>query len=570
MMNKFYMTAIAVLLCAAAHAQISVTFRVDMSNETVGPEGVFAAGDWQDGLPGEDGPAGDWNPTSHPMTDIGGGIYELTAEVAAGQYQFKYINSGNWEDVASTCQVGGGNGNRFFAVTDWHATGGLTLPAVQFMQCAPASQVAVRLTVDMLDAEGTALDIDPNGVHVAGSVVEPNWTPGYGTAYTQGGSTYQYVSTVAPDASYIYKWINGNDWVDSFGDESVSGECSDGGGNRVLEVGSEDVSTIAFCFGSCETCVDPTEVTFMVDMNGAGMIEPEGAIIAGTFTGWADESMTDMGDGLWSYTVLLAPGPAEWKFKNGPGGWEPNIGGDCGNGNNRVFEVPVSEEPVEVGPFCFATCDAECDVPDPANITFRVDMAAEDVAPEGVFLISSFFSWQGNPQEMMDNDGDGVYEVTLEYSGPAEVVYKYVNGTPDGAAPENEEFHGEEESPGTCVVPSGVGGWNRIHTRSGVDEVLPVVPFGDCGVLSTTTMELGEVKIFPNPTAGMAYVEVQNPNGHILRMSVLDVTGKVVRENTLLNSNRKEINTSNFAPGLYFLNIVNERSERVVYKLMVQ
>lgn len=78
------------------------------------------------------------------------------------------------------------------------------------------------------------------------------------------------------------------------------------------------------------------------------------------------------------------------------------------------------------------------------------------------------------------------------------------------------------------------------------------------------------VRVYPNPSNGSTFIEVENPNGYNLRMSVLDITGKVVRDNILLNSGRKEINTSNFAPGLYFLNVTNEKSERSVYKLMVR
>jgi hypothetical protein len=53
-------------------------------------------------------------------------------------------------------------------------------------------------------------------------------------------------------------------------------------------------------------------------------------------------------------------------------------------------------------------------------------------------------------------------------------------------------------------------------------------------------------------------------------MNIVDITGKTVRENAVLNTTRYEINTTDLNPGLYFLNIVNERSETAVYKLMVQ
>jgi hypothetical protein len=571
MMKKFYTLALAALFGSAAMAQVEVTFQVDMSNETVGPNGVFAAGDWQDGLPGEDGPAGDWNAATNQMTDVGNGIYELTATVEPGQYQFKHINSSSWEDgFAGTCQVGGGNGNRFFAVTSYHATDGLNLPAVLFNQCAPQGEVAVRLELDMLDAEGNPLALDPNGVHVAGSLIVPNWTPAFGASYDRGSNRFQYVTTVAPNATYIYKWINGNDFVVNTGVEDVFGTCGDGSGNRVVAVGTENTSTIAFCYNSCDVCVDPIEVTFRVDMSGAGNVAPEGAIIAGTFTNWAsgEQPMVDEGNGIWSHTAFLSPGGIQWKFKNGPDGWEDGILGPCQNNGNRTFTVVVSPDPLVVGPFCFQSCDATCDVPDPANITFRVDMSNETIAPDGVFFISSFLGWQSGALVMTDT-GNSIYEVTAEYSGPANISYKYVNGSV--AVTENEEFHALPGSPGACAISNNSNGWNRVHERSGEPEVLPIVPFGECLPLSAPAqISLGSVSIFPNPSMGSTFVEIENPNGYNLRMSIVDVTGKMVRENIVFNNGLKEINTRNFAPGLYFLNITNEKSERAVYKLMVR
>ena len=144
--------------------------------------------------------------------------------------------------------------------------------------------------------------------------------------------------------------------------------------------------------------------------------------------------------------------------------------------------------------------------------------------------------------------------------------YKYTNGDPNVV--DNEESADFEA--GGCGAANGIGGWNRIHTRSGEEEVLPVVAFNSCQPLSASDLELGSVTIFPNPSSGVSYIDVPNPNGYNLRMNIVDITGKSVRENVLLNTTRYEINTTDLNSGLYFLNIVNERSERAVYKLMVQ
>jgi hypothetical protein len=101
--------------------------------------------------------------------------------------------------------------------------------------------------------------------------------------------------------------------------------------------------------------------------------------------------------------------------------------------------------------------------------------------------------------------------------------------------------------------------------------VLPAFYYNTCqAILSTSDLELGRVAIYPNPSDGISFIEVENPNNHTLRMNIVDITGKTVSENMVINTNRYEINTTNLNSGLYFLNMVNERSESAVYKLMVK
>jgi len=52
---------------------VDVTFQVDMSNETVSPNGVHLAGSFQG-----------WDPAATPMTDMGGNIYEVNLTLGEG------------------------------------------------------------------------------------------------------------------------------------------------------------------------------------------------------------------------------------------------------------------------------------------------------------------------------------------------------------------------------------------------------------------------------------------------------------------------------------------------------
>jgi hypothetical protein len=563
-MKKVYLMALAALFGSASMAQVSVTFQVDMNGETVSANGVHAAGNWQE----EAGFSADWQPGESMMTDDDSdGIYELTVDLPAGSYQFKFINGSDWnpdgtnlgnEGVPGEVAI---DGNRFFTVTDWHADllnqpDGFVLPAIPYNGTAPAGKVAVRLNVNMSNETTSEA-----GVHVAGTIIEPNWTPEYGSCTPFGLNEWGYVTYVDADATYEYKFVNGT----TFGidpDESISGDCGPGNGNRELAVGSSVIATESFCFGSCETCSDPN-VTFTVDLSNEDV--DNGGFLAGSFNGFSGQAMNDNGDGTYTLALALGEGTYEFKFQNGLGGWEA-VPGDCAVNGNR--ELVVGPDPVTVSA-CINQCNEVCvPNPDPANITFQVDMNAETVAAEGVFLIGSFTDpvFQAGALTLTDDNSDGIYEVTVEVSGSPDLQYKYVNG--DVNVVENEES-ADFETLG-CGTSNGIGGWNRTHTRTGVDEVIPVVPFNSCGVLNTAELDLGSVSIFPNPSNGVSYIDVPNPNGYTLRMNIVDITGKTVRENAVLNTTRYEINTTDLNPGLYFLNIVNERSETAVYKLMVQ
>ena len=540
-------------------AQVSVTFQVDMNGQTVSANGVHVAGNWQAAA----GLAGDWDPSTAEMTDEDSdGIYEYTATVAPGQYEYKFINDNTWdgvESVPSTNQKGGGNDNRVFAVSQWHAdNGGLVLPAITWSGSAPTGQVAVRLMIDMANQ-----DVAEAGVHVAGNFSNPEWTPQLSKAFDVANGKYAFVANVDPNADYSYKFLNGDVWGT---DEGVPDACATDG-NRLVSVADADAVTDAFCFGTCDLCALPGEITLTVDMSNVCDLADE-VYAAGTFNGYSDQAMTDNGDGTYSLTLNLDAGDYLFKFKNGPNGWE-SVPASCQGDGSADRPFTLEAEQVTSFTACFEQCSEECvPVPETANITFRVDMNNETVSEEGVFMMGGFTNpaWQSGAMEMTDDNSDGIYEVTVEICGAADIQYKFTNGDPN--VPENEESADFEAS--GCGIDNGVGGFNRTHTRSGEDEVLPAVAFNSCAPLSVGELELGVTSLFPNPSTGTTYLDVENPNGFTLRMNIVDITGKLVRENVLLNQKRNEINTSNLNAGLYFLNVVNESNKTSVFKLMVQ
>lgn len=100
-------------------------------------------------------------------------------------------------------------------------------------------------------------------------------------------------------------------------------------------------------------------VTVTVDMQDE-TVAPEGVFLAGSHNGWPDpgDPMTDNGDGTWTGTFMATTlETVEYKFQNGPGGWE-NITGDCtfGDFGNRFVTVGGTDD-IVVSAVCFNSCE---------------------------------------------------------------------------------------------------------------------------------------------------------------------------------------------------------------------
>ena len=147
--------------------------------------------------------------------------------------------------------------------------------------------------------------------------------------------------------------------------------------------------------------------------------------------------MSDIdGDNVWELTVNIPLGTYEYLFTTN--GWDglqagPPQGSDCDwdptdSYTNYGFTL---EEDMLLGPYCFGTCWDTCQPPAPVNVTFAVDMNDQVVDPLGVFMIGDFqdVAWDPFlPSQMFDNDGDGVYSLTLSLFSDQYIEYKFQNG----------------------------------------------------------------------------------------------------------------------------------------------
>lgn len=261
-------------------------------------------------------------------------------------------------------------------------------------------------------------------------------------------------------------------------------------------------------------------VTFSVNM-ALQTISPNGAFLAGSFNGWTDEAMTDMGNGVWSLTKMLAPDVSyQYKFKNGPGGWEQApaaCGVDDGNGGFNRSITPTVD--VTLPTVCFSSCVAcvlPCNLNPDAIICDNFDTynAAMKLGPQATW----WSTWSGTE----GGTEDGIVSIeqantplnslkvisTAATGGPQDVVLNLGNKTT-----------GNYELSWKMFVPAGKNGYYNIQ------NVLPIaagdwnldVNFGNA---STGTVNVG---------AGAILTTFTYPNAQWF-----DVKHKIDLDNNLL------------------------------------
>ena len=322
--------------CAACPATYNVTFRVNMSAETVAGD-VYINGNF---------PPANWS-TPQVMTNAGGGIYTYTATLGAGNnYEYKFINGSNYEgNLSAPC----GNGsNRTITVPSANTT----LPIACFSYCGNCTTNNVTFRVDM-----SQQTVDPSGVFIAGSF------NGFSNAAMTdaGNGIYTYSLNLQQGTSVSYKYKNGtNGW-----EGNISAPCGDGS-NRVLNVSGASSSVLSVnCFNTCGSCPQFRNMTFAVNMANV-LVSANGVHLAGGFGayGYANWSpsgiaMTDPdGNGVYTVTLSLPVGQSfEYKFING-NDWPfaESVPNECNVFSNRTFTVLSYDGTVGGAPICFGGC----------------------------------------------------------------------------------------------------------------------------------------------------------------------------------------------------------------------
>lgn len=565
-MKKLYTFLMAGLLFGGvAIAQpYNVTFQVDMTGQTVDPAGPHIAGNFQAAA----GFPGDWDPAATTLTLVSGTIYNVTVQLPAGNYEFKYINGNAWGSDEAPPAVAGiqpsnGNYNRFVSVVS-----DTTLPAVVYGAAAPVGMVAWRQMVDMnMQTPST------NGIHVAGNFQAAagwpaDWQPGDTQLHdVLGDGVYQGIFYV-PAGTYQYKYINGDQWSDN---ESVPSACEVGGNREIVLTG--DTVGGPLCFGMCTACptapIPSYNMTIQVDLSASCLLDiaaGDSVDVAGTFNGWGGTRVWALdpdGDMVYEATVAADSGEVKYKariIKTGSDNWE--------GGGDKIVQLS-GDSVLDVR--CFGSDTYGACAPKPANgpVTFRVDMSNEVLQSGGVWIMGDFTTpnWQDGALQMTPlPTNPAVYEVALTDFCPGSAQYKFINGTPNATGTVEEDYDFAADG---CGVLNGSFPDNRIATRT--DDQLHVFQhvFNSCTELtiSVDEFEAKSFKVMPNPMTESTVVALPAEGRYDIYM--VDVTGRIVREVTGVNGD-VTIARDGMVSGIYFLNVVNESGAMNTSKLIVQ
>ncbi len=340
------------------------------------------------------------------------------------------------------------------------------------------------------------IEVGANGIYVGGGVL--GGSDAYALSDDDGDGVWVTTLALAPGTTGNYAFFNSPNGSSDWGTKEVltGQDCADPANydDRILDPVGEEDYTLLHCFGECSgngtgECPAPAttyDVTFSVDMSnypGGGLVDGDIVYLNGTFVGWCGDCTPmsdDDGDGIWTVTVALEDGDYEYKFTvngwNAQETWPADGTPDCaentddGSFENRTFTVAGADMTLETVFWNLCAGETPGQV---YNLTFAVDTANITVGDSGMYLGGGGF---GNAQGhlMSDDDGDGVYEVTVEVStDQAGSNYIFLNGPGDGGDwGAKEDLEGQE-----CA---DTGNYNdRILPEFDADTYL-LHCFGDC------------------------------------------------------------------------------------------
>lgn len=323
------------------------------------------------------------------------------------------------------------------------------------------------------------------------------------------------------------------------------------------------------------------DITFRVDASKIN-VSAQGVKIRGSWNGYANESMTNQGGGIWTYTRSFEAGTEiTYRFSNGNANVEP--GGAlwaCGTTvEGTAYRKHVAGEVDETLPaVCFGSC-LPCG--EGVAVNFQVDLTyylltnplatvkiAGNFADKGAIGMQN---WTPPASPAFADLGNDVWGTTIEFpaaSAGQELLFKFLNTADSwGTCSIQQECLPSEA--GDCRAPGGDG--NRLAVLPATNTTLCYTWDAciGCNVVDTKEQFVEiPMTVAPNPFSNRAVVTFHN--GIVEgQLKLSSLTGQLVRTYKV-NGTQVIIEKNDLAPGIYFLNVVTGQGTSVAEKLIVE
>ncbi|MDB4859250.1 dockerin type I domain-containing protein [Candidatus Marinimicrobia bacterium] len=412
----------------------NVTFQVDMTDQELLPNDIVYV----------NGSFNGWCGSCNPMSDVDeDGIWELTIELGAGEYEYLYTTNG-WNGLQAGAPVGS---QCDYLPTDTYGNYGFILDGQDLLldlycfgtcydECVDPIPVDVTFSVDM---NGQTVD---GNIYMIGSyqTVVPWSSFIFPTQMsdTDGDGFYTATVSLLSDNYVEYKFVNGsviesNEGIGACGSDP-NASCSNPGSscnNRYLDVPSCVLNSNDECvldafevetaiFDSCGSIA--ANVNFSIDLNGSGYPNADYdqcgvngswcATEGGDWPGFCFTLNDDDGDNIFTGTLEnLSAGDYEFiVFCSGVAdnysGWGVQLGTTPGSecdfdasdefGN---YGFTVTDSDVDIS-YCAGSCDETCSSSDGGsdgdNNEYYVSFEIDGLDDCGfVSITGTFDNWSG-------------------------------------------------------------------------------------------------------------------------------------------------------------------------------
>jgi hypothetical protein len=315
-------------------------------------------------------------------------------------------------------------------------------------------------------------------------------------------------------------------------------------------------------------------VTFQVDMNQYGNSFTNVAV-SGSFNDWSGDSniMTDAdGDGVYATTVQIATGAYEYKFTLDNWSAEESLSptSSCTNttyDGANVFtnrKLLLVADSTVLDPVCFNSC-YECG--EGVTITYNIGMNGFTPDTTGVYLAGGADFGAPSPRfRMSDDDGDGIYSISIEREKGYSTFYAFTNGfCPDFSCKEN--LSGQP-----CAQVQNFN--DRLLDPVQQDTVVNTC-YASCATNTDCSVSVNGpaftndwFELRPSITYTDVALYIQEPIQEGAHIRIFNATGNMVWEQTYNETPGDVlIPSSNWNAGLYYIQI-EQKSRRGISKFI--